>query len=206
MWTCLEIVFWGDSNLHCQHSSPLAKHQTWTSTNSPGHWANTKQISSSGRIHQEPQGSVLAWVSGRGQNQLDYHEKFFGVFPSMNWSPANPSEVLHGVAMQEQPFTVCGVPFIVFLNINAFSCVCFSKTSSLKTTSRKTCETTHLWWVVNVVFTFLLFSPCSNIHAYDPVCAHKFFTETERGGDSRGNGRGGRGQERRERNRETKTQ
>lgn len=28
MWTCLEIVLWGNSNLCCQQSGPLAKHRT----------------------------------------------------------------------------------------------------------------------------------------------------------------------------------
>jgi hypothetical protein len=53
------------------------------------------------------------------------HEKFFGVFLGSEdqGRPSKTSKVLHGVAMQEHPLTVCGVPFMFFLNM--FSSVCF---------------------------------------------------------------------------------
>ena len=64
---------------------------------------------------------------------------------------AKTSKAVQGTAMQEHPHTVCGVIFIFFINIMhptlssicsrktpyALSCVCFGKTSSLKTSSRK---------------------------------------------------------------------
>lgn len=75
------------------------------------------QISSSDSIQQKLEGSAnLAWVRS-GQNQPEYHEKFLGVFPSTKWRPAKTSKALHRVPMQERPFTVCGVPFMLFSNI-----------------------------------------------------------------------------------------
>ena len=48
-WTCLEVFLWGDSNLSCQQSSPLAKCQT--------------RISSSSSIQKKPQDSTSWQVS-----------------------------------------------------------------------------------------------------------------------------------------------
>lgn len=81
---------------------------------------------SSGSSQQKPQGSVESlWVNKSDKNQPEHHKKFFGMFLSTKWgpvkkqeqrSPAETREVLHGVAMQEQPLAVYGVPFVLLPN------------------------------------------------------------------------------------------
>jgi hypothetical protein len=83
-----------------------SKHQTW--------------ISSSGLIQQKPWGSPqLAWVSRSSKKSQEDHKKFFGVFLSTELQ-LKTGKVLHDVAKQESPFTVCTVLPVFFPNSAGF--------------------------------------------------------------------------------------
>ena len=68
----LEIVPWGDSNLHCQQSSPLAKHQTQISSSSqkkPQVSANRRESPEAARSSQKFFGVFLSTNSGQAKIQ-----------------------------------------------------------------------------------------------------------------------------------------
>lgn len=143
---------WGDSNLHCQQSSRLAKHQTQINSRS------LFQKKAQGSAHQQSvEAARNIWNTARRPLvcfSLWSHDKWRSVKRSKlnqcqsiiseaqgQWSPVRTSKGLQGEPMQEHR-PVYWVISMLFPTITYLSRVCSSKTSSYKTVSRKTSHDT----------------------------------------------------------------
>jgi hypothetical protein len=138
LWTCLEIVLWGNFNLHGQKSNLLAKHQTQAVPSGSRRNHEALPISTSPRKWQEaarkpPEVLWCVFLQGVMTREDQQRKQGEPVQEHRQRRPASvkPCGGQQSVARWTNAralSTVCWVILTLFSNIKSLSNVCSSKT------------------------------------------------------------------------------